>query len=184
MQIRAACESAKHEVALFSSYRKLWHFNSSNKKTVAEKSKASQLWIFPVSLIGRSNRLRWPLSLLAHALAEKFNEIDNLESTPIYHLDRKQGWWGNDKKEPDSTELDPHRIDVNKSNKPYLEFIYIVNNNLINLRWKKNLLQSDQTPVDVYLCWDWKRSRLDRVWKSPDDADCPNSKKSDTEHST
>lgn len=30
---------------------------------------------------------------------------------------------------------DPHRIYINNSNKPYLEFIYSASNNLINLRW-------------------------------------------------
>lgn len=53
-----------------------------------------------------------------------------LESTPIYQLDHKQGFEG------DWTPIELIPITQIIPNKPYLEFVYIESNNLINLRWR------------------------------------------------
>lgn len=50
----------------------------------------------------------------------------------IYQLDGKRGFEIRSEMEG---KPDPHRIYINNSNKPYLEFIYSASNNLINLRW-------------------------------------------------
>lgn len=134
--------------AVSGSYRKLWHFNfSRNKNSVAVNlaicgtvrakilaeilafsesandflSDFSEKWIsaarwHTAAINNRNNnKYRWPLFIF-----NAYNEIDNFRINTNLSIGPQAGL-GRNTREADVS-VDPHRIGINNSNKPYSEF--------------------------------------------------------------